>query len=131
DTDLHALERAAKGAEADRLGVVPARGAREGGRLAHAIAADRVVVGPEQPRGQLGIRARPLAEPRPAPREVRLLEQRSCLMPAGHDGAPFPLEQLERARAVDHFLEDEPAAPCNGREGTEHEATAPEEPQTP
>ena len=52
-------------------------------------------------------------------------------MPAGHDGAPFPLEQCERARTVDHLLEDEPPATGDGGEGAEHEAAAPEERQMP
>src|SRR5205823_6948174 len=79
DADLQVLERPAKGAESDRLGIVPARGADEGGRLAHAIASDGLVTWPEEPGGQLGIRPRPLAEPEPVAREVRLLEERSGL----------------------------------------------------
>src|SRR5205823_6379335 len=115
------------GAAADRLGVAPARGADEGGRLAHAIASDGVVVRAEQPGRQLGIRASPLAEPEPAPRELRMLEQGSGLMPAGHDGARFPLEQLERARGIDDLLAADAPAARDGRQSAEHEAPAPEE----
>jgi hypothetical protein len=83
------------------------------------------VVRAEQAFGERVVRA--LRQAEPAAGEVRVLEERTRLVPARHDRAALRFEQRERAAGVDLLLEDDAPTARDGRERTEDEAAAPEE----